>query len=74
MIGEDTALVQLEVTGKNIAIMKKNKDMKRGNSYFQYGNNMVPVKWFVNRAVTMVGACLGECNKVSVPCPEIIKD
>ena len=47
--------------------------MKRGNSDFQYGNNMVPVKWFVNRAVAMVGACLGECNKVSAPCPEIIQ-
>ena len=47
--------------------------MKRGNRYFQYGNNIVPVKWFDNRAVTKVGACRGECNKVSVPCPEIIR-
>ena len=48
--------------------------MKRGNRDFQYDNNMVPVKWFDNRAVTMVDACLGECNKVSAPCQEIIKD
>ena len=47
--------------------------MKRGNRDFQYGNNIVPVKWFDNRAVTKVGASLGECNKVSVPFPGIIK-
>ena len=38
--------------------------MKRGNRYFQYGNNMVAVKCFDNRAMTTVGAYLGECNKV----------
>ena len=68
--------------------MKKDKDMKRGNVDFQNANNMVAVKWFGNRGVTMVGTCLGECNKVSaftrkvkgqsakisVLCPEIIKD
>ena len=47
--------------------------MKRGNSDFQYGNNMVPVKWFVNRAVAMVGACLGEYNKVSVHAQRLSK-
>ena len=45
--------------------MKKDKDMKRGNVGFQNANNMVAVKWFGNRGVTMVGTCLGECNKVS---------
>ena len=44
--------------------MKKDKDMKRGDTDFQYANDVVPVKWFDNRKVTMVGACLGECNKV----------
>ena len=55
---------------------------------FQYANNVVAVKWFDNRAVTMFGTCIEECNKVSTvacrvkgqsakipaPCPEIIKD
>ena len=50
---------------KNIAIMRKDKDMKRVNIDFQYANNVVAVKWFDNRAVTMVGTCLEECNKVS---------
>ena len=71
-----------------MAIMKKDKDMKRGDIDFQYANNVVAVKWFDNRGVTMVGIYLEECNKVStvtrrvkgqrvktpVPCPEIIKD
>ena len=35
--------------------MKKDKDMKRGDSDFQYSNNGVAVKWFNNREVTMVG-------------------
>ena len=65
--------------------MKKDKDMKRGGIGFQYANNVVAVKWFDNRGVTMVGTCLEECNSVStvtrgvkgqsakmpVPCPEI---
>ena len=44
--------------------MKKDKDMKRGDIDFQYANNVVAVKWFDNRGVT-VGTCLEECNKVS---------
>ena len=73
---------------KNMAVMKKDKDMKRGDVDFQYANNVVAVKWFDNRGVTMVGTCLEECDKIStvsrrvkgqsakipVPCPEIIKD
>ena len=68
--------------------MKKDKNMKRGDVDFQYANNVVAVKWFDNRGVTMVGTCLEECDKIStvsrkvkgqsakipVPCPEIIKD
>ena len=68
--------------------MKKDKDMKRDEVYFQYANNMVAVKWFDNRGVTMVGTCNEECDKIStvsrrvkgqsakipVSCPEIIKD
>ena len=50
---------------KNMAIMKKGKDMKRGDIDFQYANNVIAVKWFENRRVTMVGTCLEECNKVS---------
>ena len=38
--------------------------MKRVKRYFQQVNNMVAVKWSDNRAMTMVGAYLGECNKV----------
>ena len=73
---------------KNMAIMKKDIDMKWGDIDFQYGNNVVVVKWFDNCGVTMVGTCLEECNKVStvtrrvkgqkskipVPFSEIIKD
>ena len=73
---------------KNIAIMKKDKDMKRDNINFQYDNNVVAVKWFDNRGVTMVNTYLEKSNKVSTvtgtvkrqgaeisdPCPEIIKD
>ena len=73
---------------KNMAITKKDRDMKRGDIDFQYDNNVVAVKWFDNRGVAIVGTCLEECNKVStvtrrvkgqsaripVPCPEIIKD
>ena len=73
---------------RNMAIMKKNKDMKSGDIDFQYPNNVAAVKWFHNRGVKMVGTCLDEFNKVStvtrkvkrqstkipVPCLEIIKD
>ena len=69
--------------------MKKDKDMKRGDIDFQYANNVVAVKLFDNRGVTMARICLEECNnkvstvtrgvkgqsvKISVPCPGIIKD
>ena len=71
-----------------MAIMKKDKDMERNDIDFQDSNNVVAVKWFDNRGVTMVGTCLEECNKVSivrrrvkgqstkipVPYSEIIKD
>ena len=62
--------------------------MERGAIDVQYANNVVAVKWFDNREMTMVGRCLEECNKVSTvtcrvkgqspkmpaPCLEIIKD
>ena len=48
-----------------MAIVKKDKDMKKGDIDFQLANNVVAVKWFDNRGVTMVGTCLEECNKVS---------
>ena len=50
---------------KYMAIMKKDKDMKRGGTDFQYSNNVVAVKWFDNRGVKIVGTCLEEYNKVS---------
>ena len=70
-----------------MAIMKKDKDMKRDDIDFQCTNNAVAVKWFHNRG-GMVGTCLEECKKVPtaigrlkgqttkipVPGPEIIKD
>ena len=37
--------------------MEKDKDMKRGDIYFQYTNNVVTMKWFDNRGVTMIGTC-----------------
>ena len=51
---------------KNMAIMKKDKDMKRGNIDFQYVNNVVAVKWFNNCGVTMVGTCLEEYQQLHV--------
>ena len=42
--------------------MKKDKDMERNDIDFQDSNNVVAVKWFDNRGVTMVGTCLEECN------------
>ena len=73
---------------KNVAVRKKDNDLKRGDVDFQYANNVVAVKWFDNRGVTMVGTCLEECDKIStvsrrvkgqsaeipVPCLEIMKD
>ena len=46
-----------------MAIIKKDKDMKRDDIDFQYANNVVAVKWFDNRGVTMVRTYLEECNK-----------
>ena len=37
-----------------MAIMKTDKDMKRGNINSQYANNVVAVKWFDNRGVVHV--------------------
>ena len=68
--------------------MNKDNGIKRGGIDFQYANNVLAVKWFDNRRVTMVGTFLEECNEVSkvtrrlkgqstkepVPSPEIIKD
>lgn len=73
---------------KNMAIMKKDKDMERGDVDFQYAENVFAVKWFDNRGVTLVGTCQLGCNRVSsvlrrvkgqaakiaVTCPEVIKD
>ena len=73
---------------KNMAVMKKDKDTKRGLVDFQYADNVVAVKWLDNRGVTMVGICpeerdkistvsrrvKGQSAKTSVPYPEIIKD
>ena len=39
--------------------------MKRGDINFSYANNMVAVKWFDNRRVTMFGICLEKCKKES---------
>ena len=58
---------------KNIAVMKKDKDIKRSDIDFQYANNMVAVRWFDNRGVTMVGTCLEKSNKVSIPVPSSLR-
>ena len=71
-----------------MAIMKKDKNKKRGDINFQHANDVVAVKCLDNRWVTMVGTYLEECKKVSTvtrsvkgqsakipaPCPEIIKN
>ena len=65
-----------------MAIMKKDKDMERGDVDFQYAENVFAVKWFDNRGVTLVSTCQLGCNRVSsvlrrvkaVTCPEVIKD
>ena len=73
---------------KNMDVMKRDKDIKRGDVDFQYANNVVTVKWFENHGVPMVGTCLeeydkiltvsrrvkGQSVKIPVGCPEIIKD
>ena len=50
---------------KNTAIMKKDKDIERGDIDCKYANNVAVVKWFDNRGAKMVGTCLEEYNKVS---------
>ena len=50
---------------KSMTIMKKDKDVERGDVDFQYAINIIAVKWFDNRWMTMVATCLEECNKVS---------
>ena len=53
-----------------MAIMKKDKDMERGDVDFQYAENVFAVKWFDNRGVTLVGTCQLGCNRVSVSSPK----
>ena len=62
--------------------------MKRGDINFQYVDNVVAVKRFHYRGVTMAGTYLEECNqvstithrvkgqsgKISIPCSDIFKD
>ena len=46
---------------KYLAIMKEDKDMKRGDINCQYVNNMVvTVKWCDNYGMKMIGTCLEE--------------
>ena len=49
---------------KNMAIMKKNNIMKRGDIDFQYAENIVAVKRYGNRGVTLIGTCSEGCNQV----------
>ena len=48
-----------------MTVMEEDKDMKRGDVDFQYADNVVAVKWFDSRGVTMVGTCLEECYTIS---------
>ena len=73
---------------KNMAVMKKDNVMKRGDIDFQCADNIVPVKWYDNCGVALVGTCLESCNQISsvsrrlkdkspiipVPCPSIVKE
>ena len=68
---------------KNKAVMKQDKAMKKGDIDFQYADNIVALKCYDNRVVTIIGTCLEGCNQVSsvsrrvkgksakipVPCP-----
>ena len=55
-------LVTVRNNRRNMAIMKTDKDIKRGDIDFQYANNVVLVKWFENCEVTIVSTCNEECN------------
>ena len=62
--------------------------MKRGDVEFHYSNNVMAVKWFDNRGVTLVGTNLDGCDQVSfvlrrvkdqsakapISCPAIVKE
>ena len=50
---------------KNMAIMKKDEDIKNGDMDVQYVNDVVAMKQFDNRGVTMDSTCFGDCKKVS---------
>ena len=52
------------MTGKN-SYYEKRQRYERGDIDFQNANNVVAVKWFDNRGVTMFGRFLEHCNKVS---------
>ena len=41
-----------------MAVMMKDNAMKRGDTDFQYADNIVAVIWYDNRGVTLVGTCL----------------
>ena len=68
--------------------MPNDSNMKRGDTEFQFSENIAAVKWFDNRGVTLVGTALegcdqissvsrrakGQSSKVTVPCPKMVKD
>ena len=71
-----------------MAIVNRDKYTKIGDIGFQCASNVISVKWFDNRGVTMIGNCLEECNKMptvkitvkgqsakmAFPCTDIVKD
>ena len=60
-----------------MAKLKNDKEMVRGDIEFQYTKNVVAVKWFDNRGVSLVGTYNEGCDEVSkipVQCPAIVKD
>ena len=73
---------------KNVAVMKRDSAMKRDDIDFQLADNIVAVKWYDNRGLSIVGICLEECYQISsfccrvedksakmpVPCPPIVKE
>ena len=48
-----------------MAIVNRDKYTKIGDIGFQCASNVISVKWFDNRGVTMIGNCLEECNNMS---------
>ena len=73
---------------QNMALMFSDKEMKWGDTDIQFASNIVAVKWYDSRGVTLSGTTLEGCTTTSsvlrrakgqtkknfVPCPQLIKE